>query len=46
MRTKFYIAIALMAVFATALTACTSRGPSDDLKVSVVNNYADGAYAS
>ena len=46
MRTKFYIAIALMAVLAMALTACTSRGPSDDLKVSVVNNYAEGAYAS
>ena len=46
MRTKFYIAIALMAVLSMALTACTSRGPSDDLKVSVVNNYAEGAYAS
>ena len=46
MRTKFYLAIALMTVFALALTACTSRGPSDDLRVSVVNNYAEGAYAS
>ena len=43
---KLYLVIALLLVLALALTACISRGPSDELKASVVNNYADGAYAS
>ena len=43
---KLYLVIALLLVLALALTACTSRGPSDELKTSVVKNYADGAYAS
>ena len=46
MRTKLSLLIGLVAVFAMALTACTSQGPSNELKASVVANYADGAYAS
>ena len=46
MRIKFFATLALLAVLSLTLTACASQGPSDELKTSVVNNYADGAYAS
>ena len=46
MKAKLTIAVALLLVAALSLVACTSRGPSDELKDSVVENYAAGAYAS
>ena len=38
------LAVTLLAL--AALAACTSQGPTDELKASVVDNYAAGAHAS
>ena len=43
---KCYFAIALLIIPLLAFAACSSQGPSDELKASVVTNYAEGAYAS
>ena len=43
---RVFITLAITLLALATLAACTTRGPSDELKTSVVNNYADGAYAS
>ena len=43
---KVFIGIALLVVPVLVLSACTSGGGGEDLKASVVENYAAGAYSS
>ena len=43
---RISIVLAITTLALASLVACTSRGPSDDLKAAVVGNYAAGAYAS
>ena len=43
---RISIVLAITTLALASLVACTSRGPSDDLKAAVVDNYAAGAYAS
>ena len=43
---KIFVSVAVTLLALASLAACTSQGPTDDLKAAVVQNYAEGAYAS
>ncbi|MDE2939359.1 MAG: iron-regulated protein [Chloroflexota bacterium] len=43
---RLLITISVTLLALAAMAACTSQGPTDELKTSVVENYAAGAYAS
>ena len=46
MAKKLFVSVAVTLLALASLAACTSQGPTDDLKAAVVENYAEGAYAS
>ena len=46
MAKRICITLAITLLALASLAACTSQGPTDELKASVVENYAAGAYAS
>ena len=46
MAKKLLVSVAVTLLALASLAACTSQGPTDDLKAVVVQNYAEGAYAS
>ena len=46
MAKRILVTLAVTMLALAALAACTPQGPTDELKASVVDNYAAGAYAS
>ena len=46
MARRIFVTSTVTLLALAALAACSSQGPTDELKASVVDNYAAGAYAS